>query len=338
MASIQALAPIGAPRVPAPAHVWMGRKWQLVRRPLVLRKWQLVRRPLVLLALPFLAAPLAAQTDTDIYLLALDRAGERVTVVGAPTAVTDRAGYDNQPLFTADGRSILYTSIRDDQADTYRYDLATRRSVRVTRTPESEYSPTPIPGTDRFSAVRVERDSTQRLWSFAPDGSDARLLLPDVAPVGYHAWITPDTVALFVLGDPATLHLADVGPGPGREVVVGIGRSIQPVPTRRAVSYTRHAEGEWWLEERELGTGEVHYLAPLLGPDEYHAWAPDGALLTAHGTAIYQWVGGDWVQVADLGRHGLGPVSRLAVSPDGGLLAVVVDRPPAEPAPLMRVP
>jgi hypothetical protein len=332
MASIQALAPMGAPRVSAAEHVWMGRKWQLVRRPLVLR------RPLFLLALPFLAAPVAAQADTDIYLLSLERAGERVTVVGAPTAVTDRAGYDNQPLFTVDGQAILYTSIRGDQADTYRHDLATGRSVRVTRTPESEYSPTPIPGTDRFSVVRVERDSTQRLWSFAPDGSDARLLLPDVAPVGYHAWITPETVALFILGDPPTLHVADVGPGPGREVVAGIGRSIQPVPTRRAVSYTRHAEGAWWLEERDLETGEVHFLAPLLGPDEYHAWAPDGALLTAHGMAIYQWVGGDWMQVADLGRHGLGPVSRLAVSPDGGLLAVVVDRPPAEPAPLMRVP
>jgi hypothetical protein len=274
------------------------------------------------------AAPVAAQMDTDIYLLSLERTGDHITVVGTPRPVTEREGYDNQPHFAADGGSILYTSIRGDQADTYRYDVASRRTTRVTRTPESEYSPTPIPGEDRFSVVRVEQDSTQRLWSFDRDGSDARLLLPDVAPVGYHAWVDRERVALFILGDPPALHLAEVGPGPGTEVVAGIGRSLQPVPTRRSVSFTRHGNGDGWLEELDVATGEARFLAPLLGPDDYHAWTPDGVLLTAHGTGIHQWVDGDaWRRVVDLALHGLGPVSRLAVSPDGRLLAVVVDRP-----------
>ena len=32
-------------------------------------------------------------------------------------------------------------------------------------------------GGTRFSVIRVERDSTQRLWSFALDGSDPQLML-----------------------------------------------------------------------------------------------------------------------------------------------------------------
>jgi beta-lactamase class D len=280
------------------------------------------------IVLAALAPPVTAQTDTDIYLLDLAQEGRRLAILSAPFTVTARAGYDNQPAFTTDGRAILYTSIRDGQADTYRYDLATGRSTRVTATPESEYSPTPIPGTQRFSVVRVEADETQRLWSFAPDGSDPRLLLPDVAPVGYHAWATPDRLALFVLGEPAALQLAELETGTARVVASDIGRAIQPVPGRAAVTFTQRIGGEWWLRELDSETTVIRSLARLLGPDEYHVHTPHGAILAAHGSRIYQLrERRGWQQVADLARYGLGDLTRLAVSPDGRLLAVVADRP-----------
>jgi hypothetical protein len=273
------------------------------------------------------ALPVHAQADTDLYLLDLDQSGARLAVLGAPFTVTARAGYDNQPAFTPDSRAILYTSIRDGQADTYRYDLATGRSVRVTATAESEYSPTPIPGTGRFSVVRVEADETQRLWSFAHDGSDPRVLLPDVHPVGYHAWVGRDQLALFILGDPPTLQVAMPG-GAARPVATDIGRAIQPVPGQRRVTFTQRSNDEWTLMELDLETEAARVIARLLGPDGYHAHTPDGAILAAHGSRIYQFRdGGAWQLVVDLSRHGVGSVSRLAVSPDGRLLALVADRP-----------
>jgi hypothetical protein len=288
-------------------------------------------RPLALAALTGLAlapaAALTAQDATDIHLLNLQRVGNRLAVVGPPVAVTDRPGYDNQPAFAPDGHAILYTSIRDEKADTYRYDVPTGAGARVTRTPESEYSPTPIPGSDRFSVVRVEVDGTQRLWSFAADGSDPRLVLPDVAPVGYHAWADAGTLALFILGDPPTLRLAEPGPGHARVVAEGIGRAIQPVPGRRAVTFTQELDGEWWLRELDVGSGHARSLARLLGPDTYHAHAPGGDILAAHGTRIYQLLeGGEWAAIGDLAAHGLHGLSRLAVSPDGARLAVVAER------------
>jgi hypothetical protein len=277
--------------------------------------------------------PARAQTDTDIFLLDLDQTRGRLVVLGAPFAVTARQGYDNQPAFTADGRAILYTSIREGQADTYRYHLDTGRSTRVTATPESEYSPTPVPGTDRFSVVRVEADGAQRLWSFAPDGSDPRLLLPGVAPVGYHAWTGPDRLALFILGEPQTLQLARIPDGTARVAAYDIGRAIQPVPGHAAVTFTQRLDERWWLRELDPETGVVRSVAPLLGPDGYHVHTPHGAILAAHGTGIHQLrPGGGWLRVAELGGFGLGDLSRLAVSPDGRLLAVVAERrdPPAE--------
>lgn len=269
----------------------------------------------------------AAQSASDIYLLELTDHDGRLAMLGEPSAVTDRHGYDNQPAFTRDCAAILYTSIRDGQADTYRYDVVAGSSVRVTRTPESEYSPTPIPGSRRFSVVRVEADGTQRLWSFAPDGSDPRLVLERIAPVGYHAWITHDRVALFVLGDPPTLQIADVPAGTASTAAEAIGRSIQTVPHRPTVSFTQQRDGGWWIRELDTRSWTQRSVARLPAPDGYHVWTPDGALLTAHGTRIYQLgEGGHWHEVADLSPYDLGELSRLAVSPDGTHLAVVADR------------
>src|SRR5580765_3976308 len=91
--------------------------------------------------------------DTEIFLAPLSTANGTVlaplstangtVTVGAPTNITHNPGYDNQPSFTPDGRSVLFTSIRGGaQTDIYRYDIAAATLARVTDTPEGEYSPT----------------------------------------------------------------------------------------------------------------------------------------------------------------------------------------------------
>lgn len=276
----------------------------------------------------------AAQADTDIHLITLDRSGDRIVVTAPPVPVTDRTGYDDQPQFTADG-DVLYTSIRDGQADTWRYDVETGRSRRLTRTPESEYSPTPMPGGERFSVVRVEADSAQRLWSFAMDGTAPRLILENIQPVGYHAWVDAERVAMFVLGDPATLRVAEITTGAAAVVAERIGRSLQHVPGTAAVTFTQEIDDGWWLREYSTRMDTIRTVARMLGPDEYHAWLPDRTLLTAHGSEILAYHAGDreWIPIMDLSGAGIGPLTRLAVSPDGTQLAVVAQRPAGAPDP-----
>src|SRR5690349_15074343 len=118
----------------------------------------------------------AAPPSTDIFLIPI-KVQNNKPAVGKPVNITHRAGYDNQPSLTPDARSVFFTSVREDaQADIYRYDLATRATSRVTSTPESEYSATVYGNGTRFTAIRVEADSTQRLWSFRLDGSDPRVV------------------------------------------------------------------------------------------------------------------------------------------------------------------
>jgi dipeptidyl aminopeptidase/acylaminoacyl peptidase len=266
---------------------------------------------------------------TDIYLADLRVAQGRVTV-GPPVNVTMRPGYDNQPFFLPDGRAFLYTSIREDsQADIYRYDIDTKTSVRLTATRESEYSPTPLPDGKGFSVIRVEADSTQRLWAFDRDGSRPRLVLDSIKPVGYHAWGDAHTLVLYVLGSPPTLQIADAGfPAARGEVFAkDIGRSLQRIPGQASVSFVqRDSVAGPALEELDVPRRRVRMLVKVPAGADFFAWTPDGIVLTASGTTLYQWDsrrGGAWEQVADLAAAGLSSVTRLAVSPKGDRIAIV---------------
>jgi hypothetical protein len=291
----------------------------------------------ILLA-PVLAAALAAQgapPGTDIFLADLQTLSGRVEV-GAPVNVTHRPGYDNQPFFLPQGGGFLYTAVVDGQSDIFRHDLATGRRTRITATPESEYSPTPLPDGSGFSAVRVEADSTQRLWRFDWDGSHPALVLPGVKPVGYHAWggSNVHSVALFVLGQPATLQIADTRSGTATPAARDIGRGLQRVPGRPAViSFVQKgADSSWSVAEIDLSTRQVRVLVPTLKGVDLYAWTPDGLLLMAQGTKLYQWNparSADWAEVADFASAGLRNITRLAVSPGGDRLALVA----ADPAP-----
>jgi WD40 repeat protein len=272
----------------------------------------------------------AQAPNTDIFLARLRRVRDSI-VVGPARNLTNRAGYDNQPSFTPDSRTILYTVVGSDrQADIWRYDIAAKRTSRVTNTPESEYSATVMPGGRRISVIRVERDSTQRLWSFAMDGSDPQILLATLKPVGYHAWLGPAKLATFALGTPATLHVIDSDGSNDQIRARDIGRALLRVPGKEAFSYTHRdsARALWIMTQPIVGESEVAIVkAPT--DNEYHAWTPDGVLLTVTQGKLVRWnraidASSGWLPVADLSA-GVKNISRLAVSPDGKWLAFVAE-------------
>jgi hypothetical protein len=269
------------------------------------------------------AAPVVAQPSSDIFLADL-AVRDGVVRVGSPANVTSRPGYDNQPHFLPDGSGLLYTSIGPDgQADIFRYDIASRVASRVTSTPESEYSPTPLEG-GGFAVVRVELDSVQRLWRFGASG-EATLLLPDVEPVGYFAWADAHRVAMFVLGSPPKLKLVDTRSGEVRRLAEDIGRTVQKVPGRAAVSFIQRVEGgRAFVVEMDANTGRLRNIVEARRDGDFHAWTPDGILLMSEGTKLFQWHPAQrrWRELLDLSPRGLA-ITRIAVSPQGDRIALV---------------
>ena len=256
--------------------------------------------------------------------------GSTVTI-GTPVNITNRPGYDNQPSFTFDGREIYFTSVRaDSQADIYKYHIEAKTTERITRTaPESEYSATQLPYPKNFSVIRVEKDSTQRLWMISPDGSSSRVLFPSIKPVGYHTWLDGDHAALFVLGSPNALVLADRRTGRGDTLARDIGRSLVTLPSGGGFSYLSRRGQDWALTvARTNRAGKVVYINPVVmvprGMD-YVAWI-GGSALGGVGSKLMLWTpGGDWREVADLTSAGISRISRIAVSRNYRTLAIVAE-------------
>ena len=298
------------------------------------------------------AAPPVSPPGTDIYEISFTAISDALKNA-KPQAISAEPGYENQPFFTPDGAAILFTANRDGkQTDIYEFDRKTRRVRQLVATPEGEYSPTVTPDGKGFSVIRVEADGTQRLWRFDRAGANPQVVLKEIKPVGYHAWIDADQLALFVLGQPATLQHARVSTGKATVIAQNIGRSLHRIPNSPHVSFVhREAPDKLVVKRLDPATGAVTPLVSAqiaesaatasgqarekggppttAAPDRDVAWMPDGTLLMSAGTKIYSWRQGEktWREVYDAALYQLGPVTRMAVAPDGRTLAIVVNEP-----------
>jgi len=259
--------------------------------------------------------------STDIWLVALDLNASPPTL-GEPRSLTDRDGYDNQPLFEPEGNSLLFTSQRDGQTDIYKARLSIAPIQQLTHTAESEYSPTVMPNGHEFSVIQVESDGTQRLWAFRRRGSCSRTW-----PRSGQAWTPDAALALFILGEPATLQLADLHADGASIMAEDIGRSLHALPDGSGFSFLHRVDGVWRIRALDLTSGNLTELGLPFEDSQDMAWTPDGRIIMAAGSRVaIRSLGGDWLVIGDLEDAGLTRLTRVAVHPAGTWLAVVVTR------------
>ncbi|MDQ3441057.1 MAG: hypothetical protein M3478_11990 [Planctomycetota bacterium] len=281
-------------------------------------------------ATPAAPATPVAPPGTDIYELSFDGSLDGLRDA-KPQPIAAERGYENQPFFTPESDAIWFTANRDGkQTDIYEFNRKTRRAQPLTATSEGEYSAALTPDGKGVSVIRVEADGTQRLWRFDRRGGNPTVVLIDIKPVGYHAWIDADQLALFVLGQPSTLQHARVSTGKAAVVASNIGRSLHRIPDTQSVSFVhREAPDSIWVKQFDPATGAITPLVRVVeGNNERDVtWLPDGTLLMSAGTRIFAWRRGDkdWREVYDMAPHKLGAVTRMAASADGRTLAIVVN-------------
>ena len=274
----------------------------------------------------------AGAPATDIWLGTLDRDGGALSVSGLEQA-TDRDAYDNQPSFLLDGSAILWTAAMERrQTETMRLDVTSGAEsgpgVQLTHTEASEFSPLQIPGQEAFSAIHELRGK-QYLWRYDLSGEARGPIFATAEPVGYHAWANEQVVAMFILGDPATLQVGNALSGEIRIVAEHPGRSIHRIPGTEEISFVRKvSDGEWWIERLDPAAGTTARITKALPGREDYAWTPEGEIVMGDGSRLFAWVEGpDWTEIADLSDLGVDGITRLAVSPDGARIAIVANRP-----------
>jgi len=277
-----------------------------------------------------------APPRTEVYLASLS-AGASPAVRGPLVNISQSPGYDNQPSYVPDGRAILFTSDRvDRQTEIFRYDLRSKSLTRLTHDPANEYSPLVMPGGRTFSVVHGDEQS---LWSYALDGSQGHLVYQHKGKIGYHVWLDPAHVAIFVLGDqgrPSTLQIADIRGGDPAVITSSIGRSLSTRPGTNHVTFVDKSErGHWIVKELDPTTKGITTLVETPAGSEDYAWDPaTGELLMASGTKILAWSPSrkqqGWQTIGDLGTEGIANITRVAVSPvrtapAAGRLALVAE-------------
>lgn len=304
------------------------------------------------LAIAGAASAADAPPDVAVFIARLDLKAGRITDA---RNITPGKGSNFQPAFTHDGTAVVYTSGRSGSNNIYRHDIAKGTTTAVTATTENLYSPTPLPDGSGFSAIRVITAdpaygiemNEPSLWLFGWDGKPVAPVVP-TKRIGYHAWITPDLIAAFIVDDVPQRndHKAVlISRTTGQQTLLSAkpGRSLGRAPDGKRAAFVDQTDpGRWILMAMGAGDAKPQPVAetPPLPEGEkesnrpqYFVWLADGSVLMASGHRFLRWdgkPGSGFQPFAELPELG-GAVRNIAASPDGRRLAFSVTLAPAKP-------
>lgn len=268
-----------------------------------------------------------AQSGSEIILFDLKVKKNRISISN-PKNITNHPGYDNQPGFNRNSSVVYYSSFNEDgRADIKSYNYKTNETIAVTQTSEREYSPTHTPDQEFISCIIQRDNGAQDLGKYPLDGSTPYILIDNLI-VGYHAWADNSHLALFVLGEPNTLHYMRLPTKEDTVLAQNIGRSLHRVPGTRFISFVHKlSETNWQVKQLDTETMAIITYAPALPGREDITWTANGILLSSDGTKLFMLntKHKTWKPILiEQGAELLKGVTRLAVSAKGDKLAVVV--------------
>lgn len=192
-----------------------------------------------------------------------------------------------------------------------------------------------MPGGKQFSVIQLKtsegpRKGAQPLVAFPIDGGQPDLIYEDGEKVGYHAWINPDNVAMFVLGSPNFLQIVNLKDNTSIRIAENIGRSIYKIPEQEAISFSMSKEdGLNVIMSYNLKTEKTETIVPMMEGNSFYAWGSPEMLLMGVGSNLYGFrpaIDKNWQLIWDLNELGITNISRIAVHPKTLWIAVVTSK------------
>lgn len=243
--------------------------------------------------------------------------------------MSDNEGYDNQPSFF-DNDTILYAYTKNGNTEIMISSIHTAKKISYFEpTTGGEYSPQLIPDSRRISAVRLDKDGTQRLYDYTPGKGIVKLVVKDLQ-VAYYKYHGPNKILASVLSDNRLdLVLANLKTAKVDTLLEDSGRSIHNVPNSADMSYTAvNEEDNYDIYQLDMESLESFFVTQLPIGIQDHIWLGDSKLICGSLDKLYMYDlfgSGDWVKVADLSVYKIKDITRLALSPDGTKLALVAE-------------
>lgn len=272
--------------------------------------------------------------DTEIHLFNLvgDDQGYRIE---NGKNISSNQGYDNQPFFTPDNESILFSSERDgEQTDVYEYFISSGKIEQITNTKSSEYSPKTSPDNQIITFVRDGEGANpdQTVWKLNRETGESSGALNSKEPVGYYHLNHETGDVLFWSRYGFSVQYLNIKKNLDRYVSGNaVPGTPKQVPGTNLFSFVhRQMNGEVWIKSFNPETHAITPIAPFDGTNSDYAWAPNGDIFRAEGNVLYVWnkngESKQWTDVQDLSEMFKGTIYRIAISSDGKMMALVENR------------
>ena len=188
-------------------------------------------------------------------------------------------GYDNQPSFWSED-AMLYTSTRSERPMWSCITSTPKQEWRCATTQGSEYSPLRIPGSEAFSAIRLDTTGLQRLYRYSPTGNT---LHPDLK-IGYHLWIDATTSSTVLVDNRMDLYVVNTKSRIATRLQTQVGRSLHKIPSTMLVSYIHWKNKGGHQNPQPQHPNPYACVCPSPRVQD-HAWLPNGHLL--YGQAMH---------------------------------------------------
>jgi Tol biopolymer transport system component len=264
--------------------------------------------------------------DTDIFLAKISANHGKLSF-GTPFNITNRTGYDNQPSFTPDGKSVLFVSVKDTtQSDVYSYELSSKKISQLTATDESEYSPSCTNDRKNISVVRVDKDNGQRFYNIPANDIKNPHVVKGGDSIGYYCWLNDSLVAMFILGPANTFQVLNTHTAQRKLIAGDIGRCMKLDADKKNMLFViKQNENEWSIFRMNIASFAISKVTSTLKGSEDFAVMSDGTLLTGSEGKLFSYmpnVDKDWQQIADF-TSTVKTFYRISVSPKNDFIALV---------------
>lgn len=268
-----------------------------------------------------------SQSNTEVFLFDIDANTSKIEVKNGKN-ISNNEGYDNQPSFLND-RYILFASTRNGQTDIAKYDTRYDSKSWVNFTEGGEYTPLKNPNKNEISAVRLDKDGKQRLYSYNASNGESVELIADLV-VAYYTWYDENTIVSAVIEeDNLNLFVTNIKNGTSRKYATSVGRSFHRIPNSNLVSFiSKENENQWQIKSLNPETGVTKVIANTIEGVEDICWLDGKTLLSSKESTLYKLRlqrDNNWKKITDLASNNITQITRLSVNSEANKLLIAGD-------------
>jgi len=288
----------------------------------------------IILICPYLFAQLPS-SDLEVFLADFTISDDKIDLIHVQN-VSKNKGYDNQPWFSSDGKTLLYASNRDGETDIISLNVTSLEKIWLTETPNrSEYSPQFRPNTEELSYITLSKDGIQDFRNLEITVKNDQLskfetVLEKESIIGYYHWFNRESYLCFVLPTEkvnSTLQwhkLSNNADFTDKNIILNMpGRTFLPIPNTEYLSFIDKRSTPWQIMSFDPLTLGINPILNVLDQSEDFAWLPNGYLLMGSGSVLMYHNGQKWSILSDLSDAGITNITRLAVSGKSKKIAIV---------------